>query len=264
MKDLPLWIILLGSNVVAALVASGTTLLGVWRQNVANQSRQRAELAHDASERRLEQKVRIYLTAAESLAQMQAYIGSFAATDNTQHSRNELLKGCWGPINQALMVGEQESIESIIRLQEVFALSVIDLDTERGFVDTAIKELRRFQNELDTEQKALIQAVRDGQFPENDESKVDAETQVILGKFQTAMEMQKEVHRKLVALNGSVVKANLVFETQAAQTNIAIRREIGFEIDDAGYANLVLTSSEKVKSRLEENLRRALDFLDQS
>jgi hypothetical protein len=249
MSGLPLWAILLGSNVLAALVAAGTTLFGIRRQ-----------LRHDAAERSLERKVSIILAAAESFAKMQAYLASFTQFDSTQATRHALLDGCWGPFNKALMIANQNSLEAILKLHEIWALATVELEAERGFVDFKEKNLIQLRDKLEFEKEALLRSVRDPETTAEQDSRDDNEFERLKNEGERAIEIQDALTKRRVELNRLVQRHSSEFEKHAALANVAIRKEVGYDLDEKRYLELVNKSSESILAKLNNTIDEIVQF----
>jgi hypothetical protein len=248
MSDADLIKILLGSSVVGALVGSITTLVGMWRQNKANNRRQKEQLEHNANERRFDRKTEIYLAAAESVAKMQEFLASYMQVDITQAERNEILRGIGGATNKALLVANSESVNSIIKLYECFGQKSILLGEKRLLVDNAAKEMEEYNQELQRFRKEREILTASAQLNELD-TKIQQQQKVF-------SESKDRFNRLELELFNEVAKATLDFENVTAKTNLAIRRELGFEIDEEAYLKIVDSSGKSIRKDLGEMVER--------
>lgn len=261
MTSLQLVLVLLGSNVLAAVVGSCIALIGVRIQNNANWKRHLAEVEEKSAERKRERKTELFLAASESITKMHEYLLAFGNFELDGAKRNELIQSSMGPINKALIIADQRSVEAILKLQERFAVLSLDLMEAREFADSQLKGAEISTSELQFARDAFVAGLQNGS---SGASALNVELQAVLKETQLDREVQRKARIEVTNLFKKSMDTANNFEEDMAEAYVAIRNEIGFEIDEVIYRNRIRQSAQLIRDKLSDVLDRTLKSIDEN
>lgn len=249
-----------------ALITSAATLLGISLTIRANHNKLRTELAADAvkakSEREFASKRDVYLAAADGLARQMKYVVSIANPKMSQEDLDELLSDVSGAINKVHVVAGMDTVRRLLVCQSTFGDIVIDLVTRKIPVQKCESELAGHQSWIDVFTKGRDRCASQFERISSGELKLDERGHAVLhekfDKLQSDLNKryddQKTVKRELdrlrVELWGHASLRALEFGETLTEVNLEIRKELGLDIDEAGYRQVMAEAFGQGKQRM--------------
>jgi|GEM_PF-4762561 len=250
------------SGLLSGIVGASVTLLGVWLQNRANLNRQNAQLAADKEQRRVEREMSlkrdIYLVGAEALGKMQSYLLSFANPFEDINERIKIISGLNEALNKVAVIASLDMLLILEAIHEHYSKRALELgqkvqrflelDREVKTNFSSVERIREDTNEMRERFRVYGGQGADGNLP----SRIEDSTQMIDALQRNIRDRLRDQGKLQAELTLETAEASIVFESLAADLNYLVRVELGFDIDEAGYKQLIRDSGERSRQRLTE------------
>ena len=254
---------LIWSGVISTMIGSLITFIGVSLQLSAtareNEKTRRAQLEAKDLELKMQLRRDVFLQAVDGLAGSQQYFAAFADPGNSLEQLRQLSPShSWG--NRLHVVASLETVQAFSRAQSVLGAATFDLLQMRFAVsdlDSEVDDTRRRIDWIGSFQQQ-IQANLNSAISRGDRAEIEMQGRA----FTTAMEatsieadnlrkkLTELVDRRLDlhhSLIDRAIEHATVSQPIVAVALLAVRKEIGIEIDAQEYTNFITTTAESFR-----------------
>lgn len=246
----------------AGLLSAGIAFIGVVLQNISASRRHLRDLEHDANQRKLEREAElrklIYLDAVENLTMLSAKVLGLVSIKQTDQKDDDLARRL-GLITRLYAIAEIETVRLVERATRAIvnaAFYIARLNMAIMAFERKVDELKRlFELAVEQRDNRSKQLAASGLGSE-DQQKLIAERD----QFQErVVNLAEDLEKRLSQLLAHKVD---LFSATASKSNdvnphvwravIAIRRELGFPIDEGEFLALASESSGEIMRAAEK------------
>ena len=247
--------------IIAALMGSALTLLGVFLQNLFENCRNNKKLKHEAGQKNRDREMTlrrdVYLEAASEMANAARYIAKFGDL-NLPFSEHEAIVHNFGAaMSKVHMVARIETLTKVVEASNVFARINLELNQHRLSLLLDQKNITFLQKSVEddiAQQQNLV--TRIGQLqtenPKHPEIPALATAfQELESRIQQARQRHSELNSKTMTgqfgLSSIVFKRTMSFAEKLIEVSIALRKELDFDLkgDEENYKKVVRQSQEQ-------------------
>lgn len=242
------------------LFGAVVALLGVW-----------ATLWHESKERRKEreftQRREVYINAAEAIAKQSMLLTAIGRLDLPPSNFGEFLQGNPGWMNKLHLVASISTIKRLMQAHEVFVTGALDLVRDRFILDGIVSEIgarerdfeqaQAYQTQLASALNAIYQQRESSEAQQRlpwvllEQEKVNNSIERLSAHLSELHKRRMQAHRALIEKG---IAASLEYQRLLVDTDLAIRSEMGFTVNEEEFRAALIGSADRMVARFQEIL----------
>lgn len=260
--------ITLPTIIVAALMGSALTLLGVFLQNLFENYRNNKKLKHEAGQKNRDREMTlrwdVYLEAASEMARAARYIAKFGDLNLPFAEHEAIVHNFGAALSKVHMIAGMETLAKVIEASDVFARINLELNQLRFSLLLDQKNIAFLQKSVEddiAQQKNLV--TRIGQLQTENPNHPDISAlattfQELESRIQQTRQRHSELNSRTMTshldLSSVVFKRTLSFAEKLIEVNVALRKELDFDLkaDEENYKNFVRQSQEQAVKEMDK------------
>jgi hypothetical protein len=260
--------ITLPTIIVAALMGSALTLLGVFLQNLFENYRNNKKLKHEAGQKNRDREMTlrrdVYLEAASEMARAARYIAKFGDLNLPFAEHEAIVHNFGAALSKVHMIAGMETLAKVIEASDVFARINLELNQLRFSLLLDQKNIAFLQKSVEddiAQQKNLV--TRIGQLQTENPNHPDISAlattfQELESRIQQTRQRHSELNSRTMTshldLSSVVFKRTLSFAEKLIEVNVALRKELDFDLkgDEENYKKFVCQSQEQAVKEMDK------------
>lgn len=260
--------ITLPTIIVAALMGSALTLLGVFLQNLFENYRNNKKLKHEAGQKNRDREMTlrwdVYLEAASEMARAARYIAKFGDLNLPFAEHEAIVHNFGAALSKVHMIAGMETLAKVIEASDVFARINLELNQLRFSLLLDQKNIAFLQKSVEddiAQQKNLV--TRIGQLQTENPNHPDISAlattfQELESRIQQTRQRHSELNSRTMTshldLSSVVFKRTLSFAEKLIEVNVALRKELDFDLkgDEENYKKFVRQSQEQAVKEMDK------------
>lgn len=251
----------------AAVIASLLTIGGVVLTNLNSRKQQKEALVHDSNQRGREREMSlrrdVYLSTIEAISSFHDLLNRLPDLNFTEREFTSAIQGNSGVINKVHVTASNETVQSVLAIQQALALALLQIMPERAILIYRKNEIEEFSQLITRstqEEERIIEVMRQ----QNIEGNTDERLWKVLNDNIEFERAQRNNHQQRIQeLQAIQNPAHLQFAeycfAEALKVAellpaaiLAIRKELDLPLDEKQYLDMCKENVQKAREVFSE------------